>query len=109
MKVTLSPGALRVTVVPWAKLAGVIVTLFVPEVDTFNTVLIWPSVELAANVQGAAADVASTSVIAVVKLIAVDVEPSPVIDCDVCCKDRNEGILLNTSAAEIFLLIGLIN
>ena len=62
------------------KFVGVIVTLFVPDVDTLIIVLICPFAP-SANEQGAAADVAFTSVIGVVTLIAVDVEPSPVIDC----------------------------
>jgi hypothetical protein len=42
----------------------------------------------------------------VVTLIAIVVEPSAVAVCDVCFKPKNEGILLKTSSAAIFLLTG---
>jgi hypothetical protein len=61
------------------KLDGVITILLEPPVDTFIIVLIWPFAP-SANVQGAAAEVASTSVTGVVTSIADDVEPSPIID-----------------------------
>ena len=46
------------------------------------------------------------SVTGVVTSIAVDVEPSPVIDCEVEFKPSQDGMLLKTSSAAIFLLIG---
>ena len=55
---------------PCLKFAGVIVTAFVPPVDEFKIVLICPSVEAAANDVGAVFEVASTKVIAVVRLAA---------------------------------------
>ena len=55
--------------------------------------------------QGACAEVASTSVTALVTSIAVDVEPSPVIACEVEFKPSQDGMLLKTSSAAIFLLI----
>ena len=76
MQVTVSPGAFNDIVVPPLKLAGVITTAFEPLVDTFMIVLIWPFAP-SANVHGACAEVAFTSVTALVTSIAVDVEPSP--------------------------------
>ena len=100
---TLSPGAFSVTVVPCLKLVGVIVTLFAPEVDEFKIILTWPSVDAAAKVTGAAADVASTKVVLSVNVTAVDVEPSPVIVCAVSLNEIKEGMLLKTSAAYLNL------
>src|SRR6056300_256754 len=106
IKTTLSPGASSVIVLPCLKFVGVIVTAFTPEVDEFKIILTCPSVEAAAKVQGAAADVASTKVVLSVNVIAVDVEPSPVIVCTASLKAIQEGMLLKTSAAVTFLLIG---
>ena len=75
-----------------------ITTFSVPPVDTLIIVLTCPSPP-SANVQGAPAEVALTSVIAEVISIAEEVEPSPVIDCDVCFRPINEGMLLKTFAA----------
>ena len=52
------------------------------------------------------AEVALISVIAVVTFTAVVEEPSAVIACDACFKPKKEGMLLKTSYAAIFLLIG---
>jgi len=41
-------------------------------------------------------------VIGVVTLIAVDVEPSPVIVCEVAFSPNQDGILLKTSSAATF-------
>ena len=59
--------------------------------------------------QGAAAEVAFTSVTGEVISIADDVEPSPVIDCEVEFKPSQDGMLLKTSSAAIFLLIGAVS
>src|SRR5210317_580760 len=99
IKTTLSPGASSVIVVPCLKFAGVIVTAFVPEVDEFKIIFTWPSVDAVPKVQGAVADVAFTKVVLSVNVIAVDVEPSPVIDCGVSLNEIKEGMLLNKSAA----------
>ena len=80
MHCTVSPGAFNDIVVPPLKLAGVITTAFEPPVDVLMIILIWPFAP-SANVHGACAEVASTSVTALVTSIAVDVEPSPVIAC----------------------------
>ena len=105
--ITVSPGLFNTMPVPLAtlKLAGVIVTAFEPPVDTLMIILIWPFAP-SANVHGACAEVASTSVTALVTSIAVDVEPSPVIDYEVEFKPNQDGMLLKTSSAAIFLLIG---
>jgi hypothetical protein len=50
--------------------------------------------------------VALTKVILCVNCAAVTVEPSPVIDCTVSFNPIQDGILLKTSSAVIFLLIG---
>jgi len=70
IQVTVSPGAFNTMLVAAEpppvvafKLVGVIVTAFVPDVDELIIVLICPSVEAAAKVQGAAADVALTNVV----------------------------------------------
>jgi len=76
-----------------------------PAVDTLIIVLTCPFAP-SAKVTGAAAEVAFTSVTGFVISIAVDVEPSPVIACDVEFNPIHVGMLLNTSSAVIFLLIG---
>ena len=65
MHCTVSPGAFNDIVVPPLKLAGVITTAFEPLADTFMIVLIWPFAP-SANVHGACAEVAFTSVTALV-------------------------------------------
>ena len=84
IQVTDSPGLLSTidVALPAFKFAGVIVTAFVPPVDVFKIVLICPFAP-SAKVTGAAAEVALTSVTGSVNVTAVDVEPSPVIACDV--------------------------
>jgi hypothetical protein len=87
------------------KLAGVIVIAFVPPVETLMIVFTCPSAP-SAIAHECVAEVALISVIAVVTFTAVVEEPSAVIACDACFKPKKEGMLLKTSSAAIFLLIG---
>jgi hypothetical protein len=79
--------------------------LFVPLVETLIIVFICPSAPSAIP-HACVAEVALISVTAASISTAVVVLPSAVIVCDACFKPKNEGMLLKTSAAVIFLLIG---